>query len=64
MITLMGNSSGLILQRVSTAVAASTHAGVVGSLRISAANSLLSLIPSGNLVQPFLPGTDGCCGLS
>lgn len=54
-ITLLGNSSGLVLQGATTAVAASVYAGLIGSLSVSAANSILNLIPGGNLVKPYLP---------
>jgi hypothetical protein len=57
-ITLMGNSSSMVLVGASKATntaAASAMAGLIASMGSSAASSLLGMIPGGFLVQPFVP---------
>ncbi|TID19955.1 gb [Venturia nashicola] len=57
-ITLLGNNSGLVLKGGTSAtsgMAAGVAAGFFGSMGASATNALLSLLPGGFLVQPFVP---------
>lgn len=61
-IKLMGNNSGIILVD-SAKMTAAMMAALVAAGSVDAANGVLSLIPGGGLVKPFVPGAATTGGL-
>jgi hypothetical protein len=64
MIKLMGKNSGLTLVGGTSSNTAAVLAGAIASMSTESANALLSLIPGGFLVKPFIPSSTAVGGLT